>query len=438
MPQPNKASDPSAILNPCAGNGMGVFAPGNPETSGQARRKRVAFWSLLVAGYTLCALYSAHIGVMRLDEPDHYEQVERFRHGVFHPLVDTLTTIPGYHLLLAALLALFGVDTFSAARVVSSLFGVLAVAGFHNLRRDATGRDDYLATAQFAVLPIFLLFVFMVQTDAASLALLLWATWAAGRGRHWAAGLFLFAAECVRQNNVLWLVLLAWPLVQTVWQRRSVQSAMRTLPDLLPYVIAGGAFVAYWVVHGSVVLARNQASAHPDFSLHSGNLFYLMFLGAVLFAIPCAQSWQRFVSDVRVRPWLIFLPLFLLAFYLGTFRVDHPFNLLQPPDLRDWLLMRTQTSGWWHWAFGVVATFGGVGLLRQRLTIPHKAIFWTVTALFVSLSWLIEQRYYLAPYALFMAWRTPQSEVGERVTLALWAPLAVLLFWGMMTGQLYI
>jgi alpha-1,2-glucosyltransferase len=408
----------------------------------EPRHQALAFWTGLFVVYAMCALYAASMGntleAMRLDEYTHYTQIERFRHGDFRVLGEVLTTIPGYHLLIAGLLWLFGADSFSAARLISSVSGLLTVAAFHSLRRDAVGRDDWLATAQFAVLPIFLLFTFMVQTDVLALGLMLWAAWAAGRQRHWLAGLLVIAAMCVRQNYVLWLVLLTWPLLREAWHQGATRSLSTLAGKMLPYVFAGCAFVTYWIVNGSVSLAHAQTTVHPDASLHSGNLFYLMFVGALLFPLGCALAWSRYFADVRQRWWLVLIPVGLLVLFLLTFKVDHPYNLLQPPDLRDALLIRTRESTAWYYGFGAVALFGGIGLLWQKLLIRDAAMFWAVTVLFVSLSWLIEQRYYLFPFALFIAWRVPQRIGVERATLALWAPLAVLLFWGMMTGNLYI
>ena len=409
----------------------------------ERRAQAPAFWGTLFFAYALCALYAASMGntieAMRLDEYTHYTQVERFRQGDFRLLSDVLTTIPGYNLLIAALLRIFGADSFSAARLISSAGGLLAVAAFHRLRRDVVGRDDWMATAQFAVLPIFMLFVFMVQTDVLALALMLWAFWAAGRERHWLAGVCVLAAMCVRQNYVFWLTLLAWPTVRDAWQRRSIVSPLACARTLLPYLLAGCAFVVYWIINGSVSLSHAQAAAiHPDFTVHSGNLFYLMFLGALLWPLACVAAWRIFFADARARPWVLLAPLALAILYVSTFKVDHPYNLLQPPDLRDALLIRTRESMPWYCGFGAVAVFGGVGLLWHKLLTKDAVAFWAVTAAFVSLSWLIEQRYYLLPFALFMAWRVSDSRTLERVTLALWAPAAVLLFWGMMTGNLYI
>ena len=391
----------------------------------------------MILAYTLCAIYAAR-GEMRLDELAHFTQTYRFLHGEFLPLIDVLTTVPGYHLLLAGLMRLVDVDSFGAARLLSSLFGLLAVVGFHRLRKDAVGHEDFLATAQFAVLPVFLLFAFMVQTDALSLGLMLWATWAAGRQRHWLAGTFLMAAMCIRQNNVLWAALLAGPVIIDAWQQRARVKPVEVVQALLPYLLAGCVFVIYWIANGSVAVSHAVTNIHPDLSLHSGNLFCMLVIAALLFVFPCLEAWSRFIADVRVTPWLIVVPLGLAVLYLLTFAVDNPYNLLQPPDLRNWVLMRTRESALWYCGFGTVAVFGGVGLLWQRLLLDKARLLWPLSALFVSLSWLIEQRYYLISYALFMAWRTPLSVTIERMTLALWSILAVLFFWGMMSGQLYI
>jgi len=408
----------------------------------ESRGALFGFWLPLTIFYALCALYAASMGgttaAMRLDEYSHFTQIQRFLAGDFR-ILEFMTVTPGYHTVMAALMRILGANSFVAARLINSGFGLLAVAAFHCLRRDAVGRNDFPATAQFAVLPIFLLLAFMVQTDALSLALTLWSVWAAGRQRHWLAAILLLCAMCVRQNNVLWSVLIAWPVLRMAWRRDTpLQSASAIAWRLVPYAFVVSAFVVYWIANGSVSISQSSAKVHPDFSLHSGNLFYLMFVGSLLFVFPCLESWRRFVVDLRSRPWLVALPLGLAVLYVGTFEVDHPFNLLQPPDLRDALLIRVRESASWYYAFGAVAVFGGVGLLWQKLQTKDAAIFWAVTVLFVSLSWLIEQRYYLIPFALFMAWRVPQSANVERATLALWAPLAVLFFWGMMTGNLYI
>ena len=398
------------------------------------------FWAILIAALAACALYAAQ-GELRGDEYVHFEQVLRFVHGDYRILGDALTTIPGYHLLIAAGMRVLNTEWLGAARLLSGVAMILAVAGFHRLRRDAQGENaagDLLATAQFTALPILLPFAFLVYTDTLSLAFVLWAAWAAGRQRHWIAGAFLIAAMAVRQNNVLWIALLTLPLLVQAWQRRSAKELVPLFFVLLPYGIAGLAFVAYWLWNGSVSLSPLQAGMHPDFSLHAGNLFYFCFLAGVLFVLPAAEAWGRYWADLRARPLLALVPLGLAVFYWLAFKVDHPYNLGQPVALRNWLLYFTLQSWVWRAAFGVVAVYGAVGLLWQRWLVPAAHWLWPLTAVFLSMSWLIEQRYSLIPFALLLAWRKPSSWRSEWITLALWIGLAVLFFWGMISGRLYL
>ena len=415
---------------------LAIFGDMDAATPSQRR----VFWVILFTAFVACALYAAQ-GELRGDEYVHFEQVLRFVRGDYRILGDALTTIPGYHLLLAAGMRALGTESLGAARILSGFAIVLATIGFYRLRRDALGaqpQGDLLATAQFVALPILLPFAFLVYTDTLSLAFVLWAAWAAGGQRHWIAGAFLIAAMAVRQNNVLWIALFTLPLLLQAWQRRSAKEIVPLFLVLMPYGIAGLAFVAYWLWNGSVSLSPLQAGMHPDFSLHAGNLFYFCFLAGVLFVLPVAEAWGRKWSDLRARPVLILVPIVLALAYWLAFKVDHPYNLGQPVALRNWLLYFTLQSWVWRAAFGAVAVFGAVGLLWQRWLTPTALWLWPLAAVFLSMSWLIEQRYCLIPFALLLAWRKPSSRRIEWIMLALWISVAVLFFWGMISGRLYL
>jgi alpha-1,2-glucosyltransferase len=58
-----------------------------------------------------------------------------------------------------------------------------------------------------------------------------------------------------------------------------------------------------------------------------------------------------------------------------------------------------------------------------------------MSLLFVGASWLIEQRYAIIPMALLLALREPERDAAERITVALWAPLAVWIALGMLDHQ---
>ncbi len=210
--------------------------------------------------YAAAIVFSLH-GTERTDELYHYAQVYLFRHGEFRVLGYYLTTIPGYHAAVAALLWVSGLDSLAAARAITALFGLAAAAAFHSLRARAQPGTESLATAQFIVLPVLAPFFFLVYTDVLALALVLWATVATTRRKHVLSALIVSAALLVRQSDVVWAGFLAalavWPHVR---QPRSIEP--RELARLfVPYLLPVIAFLAFWAWNGSISLSRVQAGA---------------------------------------------------------------------------------------------------------------------------------------------------------------------------------
>ena len=61
-----------------------------------------------------------------------------------------------------------------------------------------------------------------------------------------------------------------------------------------------------------------------------------------------------------------------------------------------------------------------------------------VSAAFVCLFWLIEQRYYLVPFALLFALRTTEDRRAEVLTLTLWIPVALAFLHGMVNFEFFL
>ena len=106
-----------------------------------------------ILGAVLGALFVAALLAMRhrgvyTDELDHYAQIQLFLRGELRVLTFYLTTIPGYHAIVAAILRIAGGDSLDAARLVNAAFSLIAVAGFHALRRALWPGTETLATAQ--------------------------------------------------------------------------------------------------------------------------------------------------------------------------------------------------------------------------------------------------------------------------------------------------
>lgn len=370
------------------------------------------------------------------DEADHYAQIALFLRGRWEAW-PALTTIPGYHAATASLMRIAGAGSLDAARWIGAAYGLIAIAGFHALRRSLWPGTETLATAQFAVLPILAPLFFLVYTDVLALALLLWAAWAAVAGRRWLSALLLTLLVGVRQHEIVWVGLIAPLAVSSSAASPPVRLA-RAAREALPFLLPTACFVAFWVWNGSVSLSRTQSALHPDFSLHLGNVCFAVLVAGLLLPLHAIEGFRGFVGRVRAHAWLAMIPVSLAAAFWIGFRADNPYNAVQPSYyLHNGFASLLGQSGWRAAAACVFAVAGcGLALVPLR---PRAAwTLWPVAAMFLAASWLVELRYAMVPLALWLALRKPLRAGIEYATLALWAVLAVLLCHGTATHRLFL
>lgn len=398
-----------------------------------------------VAGLVLAMLYVAAAvlayGVPHpfADELIHFAQVDMFRMGDFRVLTDYLTTIPGFHALVAAGMAAFGLEGIGAARTLCTLFGLAAIAGFHALRRAAWPAEGSLATLQFAALPLLVPFVFLVYTDALSLALVLWAATATLRSRHGVSALLLLLSLAVRQNNVVWVGFLALLAVWPIWRREGLHGWRTILRRAWPYFMPVFAFCGFWLWNGSISMSPTQAAMHPDLSFHVGNLYCLLFVLGVLLPLQTIGNLGRFGRRALARPlWLAWPALVFAAFWFG-FTADHPANaIMTDVFLRNRLLVAITADPLLRALTGVLIAASAAALTTWRLQ-PHEA-WWLIpfSVVFLAGSWLIEQRYVLLPLAFLLAFRSHLDRRVEWATFALWLVAAVWIVHGTLAGHFFL
>lgn len=402
--------------------------PGLPPSS----RIRLAW-----AGFAFLYLAMAYLAAGAkpiVDEVAHYVHINRFDHGDFRIAWDILTVLPGYHALSAAVLWITDQRTLAAARLLNAVYGLLAIGAFHWMRKNAFGKAELAATLQFALLPILLPYDFMVYTDVLSLAFVLAAGAATLGRRDVVSGMLMIGALCIRQTNVVWLPLYAWlalsrdPVV--------VVSLRQALVRTWPYILGAVLFLAYWLWNGSISLSKEQTTMHPDFSFHVGNLYFTLFLCALLFPLHVLDGLKSFSRTVHARPWLLSVPVAALGVFWLGFRIDHPFNQADEPwTVHNHLLQWVASAGWSKAAFGVIAVAAGCGLSGTRLHPRSAWMLYPLTFVALASSWMIEHRYALVPIALWQVFRERQDGKIESATTALWAVLAVSACLGTFTGR---
>ncbi len=261
----------------------------------------------------------------------------------------------------------------------------------------------------------------------------------------------MLASMAMRQNNVLWVGFLglyaAWPILSRTGSAPAVELAgrqkwgywLRALLQLCwPYAGAMACFFLYWLVNGSIAYSTAQSeNAHPDFRFDIGNPIYLLAISALLFPLQLMAGWRRLIA-FGTRPrgiWIWLLPLLVLGLYALLFKVHHPFNFIVERNLRNQTLQTIAAGGVAWWLFGALATWAFCGFAFKHYVVPQGWLWLPFSMLFVAASWMIETRYTIVPFVLFLALRRPESDTTERVTLVFWAALSLWLAWRVFDQQ---
>lgn len=398
------------------------------------------------------------------DETVHYPQIrsllEAYPDGPW-TLQPRLTTFPTYHALVASVLKLTGTSSLTAARAVelaisAVLLGVFAALALRIHRRRSTAARRVV---QLAFLPILFPFFVLVYTDVLSLLLVLLAVLFADRPRPVLAPLTALAAVLVRQTNLVWVVLIALLHLSTVGRRSRSPSgssetaeapgrwktlAIHGTPYALLAVAAGG-FMAW---HGG--LALGDPAAHPPGALHAANLYFFLFvlLGCFLplhlpalgrVGVSLSAAVHRRASRMKLARIAFTVVVIAIAFLLFTwsFEVSHPYNRFLG-SLRNRAL-----DVFAHGRFGPLALFttnvvAFLALAGTRLKRPVVYTLYPLTAVFLAAHWLVEQRYYFVPLALWLVYREEAPPWAERLQLLWGLALTAILHLGVVNRWFFL
>ena len=370
---------------------------------------------LALKGHADWSLYLAIVlilGLIRLfftrdvidDERLHVAQIDRFVHGDF-TLASNLAMTPGYHAFMAFVTKLLGTTSLEAMRTVNVMISAVCIGTFALLLRQVHGRVPAQRLIQFSFFPIILPYYFLVYTDIFSLLLVLTAMLLALRRQHFFAALAAIAGVTVRQTNIVWLVLapvLAYCMHNDFALRRAPIVGFMKTGWFYALGVLGFALFVYW----NRGVAIGDKSLNPAFSFHLGNIYFFLALYGVFF-LPRILGRLReialFVRDHRYTGAAL-APLF--ALYLLGFKTDHPNNNVAPEFfLRNRILMSIAAS-----PLIKIVVFLPMGLAALDLlaTSVRRREIWLVllfTALALVPPSLVEQRYYIIPFALLLLLR---------------------------------
>ncbi len=362
------------------------------------------------------------------DEVQHLGQAVGFADGDFE-LDDTITMLPGYHVVIAVPLAATGSESADVARVAGVVIGLAGIAGVHLATR-RRGRRSWAEIAsneralQWALLPVAAPYAFLVYTDqlAALTVLAIWILLRHDR-TEW-AGIAALVAVCVRQTNIVWAAILCLVdlAVRTGSLREAVAAAVRpaTLRRYWTFAIPIGIVVAILATQGTVAIGDtdiHRVGFYPENALFMvmvcGGLFWPLLLNS---AAPPAERGRLWVASAVVAG----------AVYLLAWDPDHVFNQFGGTKfVRNWLLINSTDRAPVRVLLLVALMFGMFVLARIELAESIPYWFFALSALALIPQQLVEQRYYMVPILFLLIFRKPSTVRAERLLLAWWAVVTV-------------
>jgi alpha-1,2-glucosyltransferase len=403
--------------------------------------------SLIVGFWTTASL------PLLSDEPHHVAQIRLLMRGSWE-LVPTLTTLPGYHVILAAFGSIVGRGDTAALRFYSLVLSAVALTALVALARCARDGRATERSLQIAFVPILFPLFVLIYTDVAALLFLIIALLLQEKRANWLAGVSATLALAIRQNYIVWfgfalllLVAKVVPQAEThgtfVGRAARIGRAIVRRETITPVAFTAAGYGMGLVLFG-VFLAWNGGIAvgdrrmHPFPSLHLGNVYFALFVCFFLLLPLHVANARRIMELVRRRRTILALALALPVF-LTTFAADHPYN---HPDLDWWLhnaVLTFLTSSVWA-KIGMFAAMS-VAFLSFWVT-PLRARVHYLVYPFAILSllpaWQIEPRYYLPPLTLFLLFRVQRSALSEWSLIVYLAALNAVLFAVVASGAYFL
>jgi alpha-1,2-glucosyltransferase len=368
-----------------------------------------------------------------LDETSHIPQIGFFYHGRYKHQ-PTLTTFETYHWIVAQIARVLNTLVHTRLRVISTALSLpLAFVAFAWGRKlHQSNFAGFARGVQILLLPISVAYMFLLYTDSFALEAILLAACLNGFRQYFLAALLGILCVGVRQTNVFWLV---WLLVSYAYQeglatqlRAGIWLAIRRHGlRLLPYLVGFVLFGVFVLVNHGV--AMGDRSHHPAFKFGLGNVLVALFASAVvLLPLHIAQAADvvRMIRRYPIRVAVVALP--LAAWFAFGFVVDHEYNLSGGFVHNEVALWLNQP---WHRAYVVFPTVWAGLSMYVAIEKRGTAIIWSGMSVLTLLPvWMIEHRYYIVPFALWLCLRKSRHWSAEWATMlwfAAWGAAAVYL-----------
>lgn len=387
------------------------------------------------------------------DEGFHAGMVDAFLRGDWDNLPTSVTTPPYFHAVLAFLTHISGVEkaTLEAMRASQLLLSIGAIPCFYFIAQRLNHSNCDIRMLMCLFLPTYLPLFNLVYTDPPSLTFTVLMVLLTLQKHYVAASLVAILGLAVRQMTIIWAfycaLFVALDYIDSRYDSLSPKVIIRhfwsiikgLLPRLAPYLLPAAVFIAYVIYNGGIVAGDKEA--HPT-SFNLANLFCFLIASFFLFLPYQLEKLGDNIATIKQNKWLWYALPILFCLYMAFHKITHSYN----KESMDWwvhnqLLIVSSTNALHKLLFFIpvvwaLLTYWNIAKSSQK---PWQMflIYGCGALSFVPLP-LVELRYYLVTFILFMLWKPKLSNRAEHATLVLLALTSFYMIFGISQRLLFI
>lgn len=372
-----------------------------------------------------------------IDEPHHYQLIEKISLGTVQKSDFWLATLPGYHYAVGYIVRLAGFVSVDLVRLVNLFISFGTVLTFFLIARRFDSKTTHVKTMQFLFFPIIFPFYFLVYTEMLSLLLILLTFYFLNRKTNFIAGIFSFGSVLVRQNNLIWLGFFLVLITVDFLQGKVTFSNVKRLIIKTSSFAASFMFMAIFAFHNKGLILGDKG-VHP-FSFYFDNLFVFLFLFFFLFLpLNISNLWK--ISHCPIRKLLPIAALVVAGFifYFFQFKAEHHWNhILIEVFFRNQLLDYAMRSPLNKTLFYIPIGLSIVSLARVRYYSDLHYFYYPFTAVFLGMSLLVDPRYAIIPFTLMILLMKERSKLLLAVETIYLFVLTTLTYRGILNGSFF-
>jgi len=376
------------------------------------------------------------------DEGAYYKLIVKVASLQFTPiLLVENSSFPGYAISIGIIDHFIGASI-QTSRLVTTIFSLLSVLIFYLIAKRIDPKMSEIKTLQYFFFPILFVFFFLLYTDIYSLLYTLITFLLVLKRRYFWAGFIGFLSLLIRQNNIIWLGFFCVYILLDKYIDVKVRNLTKYFKDVAIFILSFISAIVFIVINKGIVIGATNQMLRP-LSFHLENIFFLLFLFFFLFLPLNIANLSKIIkllkSNLQTFLLLILLLIDIFMIFFLTFKADSPYNSLNTCCFLRNILLNYIIDN----PFNKSISFMPIGYSILSLCVtPLKNkkhyLIYPFTFIFLGLLWLIEQRYYLIPFALFILFRKSQSLLVEYSTLAIYIILSWIVFLVIINGRFFL